>query len=514
MKLPKLREGPWKTEFEGRLQEHEVSIYSNPDDTIMAVVLDKEKEKIKGAVIELFKVFFCSGALEEFVQTLPKEAITLTKHSSEHTAKFLILNTDPSYAKMDGESFADEVDALLQKIHSSSDTVKDVARAYDLHLTELSKADESTKAEFFAQPITFFALSTSNQAQQLRQATIKIIKGDILFGLTKDSLPAREPLNLFEKTAVLDGKKEERKHIMHLIIEGALLSNIPVVIFDSNHSFDGLNVPTKNISGLHQFKVDFEPIGFPVKEFFPIEDVKIDLDMVSPIGLMQAFGVGEGKASQIIIDLMKKESFQNIKQMIERLNSIDVGGEITKSDIYKAARIIKLIDTIYPNFFDSKNNIQEISKNWVKAIGRAGIINIESLDERQTLILVHNVLKGILDYYKKMGETNEVNAMVFIADAEKFVGLQQKNAMGKEILQALNELKNFGVGYVFEAESANKLLGDASKNAETQIYIVEKNEASLKLPTRKQYRVRTRPGLSECMESLPETIPAKTKIKK
>ncbi|MDO8537976.1 MAG: hypothetical protein Q7S21_03775 [archaeon] len=512
MKLPKLREGPWRIVFEGKILEHDVIIYSNPEDTLMVLVLDKEKEKIKGAVIELFKILVSKGALEEFIETLPKEAITMIKHSANETIKYLVLSSPASYAKMDEEAFPNEVDSLLQKIHSSTDTVREVAKAYDLNLQELSRADEETKSAFFSNPIMFFGLATSNSVQGQKEgyAPIKIIKGDIILGLTKDNLIARESLSLFAKTAIFDGTIEERKHAMHLIIEGVLLSNIPAVIIDSSNSFDGLNVPSKNLTGLQQFKVDFEPIGFPIKDFTPMTDVKVDLNLVSPQGLLQLFGAGEGKSSQIIIDLMKKESFQNIQQIIDRLNEVEDSGDTTKYDVFKAGRILKLIDSVYPNFFNSRNDIAEISKNWVKAIGRAGIINLESLDQRQALLLTHNLFKGILEHYKKIGETSNISSMIFLTDAEKFFGQQEKNIISAEILQIMNEFNSYGIGYVFESQTANKLAIEASRNADTQLYVVEKTEIGLKLSNKKQYRVKTRPGLSECMETTSQ-IPAKKK---
>lgn len=512
MKLPKLREGPWRIVFEGKVLDHEVIIYSNPEDTLMVLVLDKDKDKVKGAVIELFKILVSKGALEEFIETLPKEAITFIKHSSEQTIKYLVLNSPANYAKMEEEIFAKEVDSLLQKIHSSAETVRDVAKAYDLNLQELSRADEETKAAFFSNPIMFFGLATASSAQQQQGlAPVKIIKGDIILGLTKDNLSAREPISMFQKTAIFDGSQADRRHTMHLLIEGALLSNIPAVIFDSSSSFEGLNSPSKNITGLQQFKVDFEPIGFPVKNFAAMQEVRIDLNLISPMALAQLFGMGEGKSIQIIIDLMKKESFQNIAQMIESLGELEIGGDTTKYDIFKAARIMKLIDTIYPNFFDSKNDVAEISKNWVKAIGRAGIINMEALDARQSLLLTHNLLKGILEHYKKDGETAGINSMIFITEAERFISLQQKNTASQEILKILNELNAYGIGYVLEASSANKLAVDASRNAETHINIIEKNEIALRLPQGKQYRIKTRPGLSECTENAAEIAVKKTK---
>jgi hypothetical protein len=511
MKLPKLREGPWRIVFEGMVQEHEVNIFSNTESVLMVLILEKEKDKVSGAVIELFKVLVSKGALEEFIETLPKDAISLISHSKDETIKYLVLGSTSSYSVIEENAFADEVDKLLQKIHSSSETVKNVAKAYDLNLLELHKSGEETSNAFFSNPIMFFGLSTSNKSGAIHEShtSVKIIKGDVILGLTKDKLAAREPLSLFEKSAVFDGKKAERKHILHLIIEGALLSNIPAVIFDFNNSFEGLNVPSKNITGLQQSKVDFEPIGFPVKNFTPLQDVKIDLDLVSAQTLIELFGIGEGNAAKILTDLMKRESYQDIPQMIKKLNQSGFDEAITKSDIYKAGRILKLIDVSYPNFFDSKNNIAEVSKNWVKAIGRAGVINMDSLDNRQALLLLNNLLKGILEHYKKQGETSSVKTMIFISEAERFFGLGLKNIASEEIVNTLNELKDFGIGYVFEAKSANKLNPNASKNLESQIYVIEKNEVGLKLANRKQYRVRTRPGLSECMEDLSETIAKK-----
>ena len=68
----RLAEGPWKEMFKGVFEDYGVEIYSNPESVILVSILEKEADVVKGAVVELYKVFSAKGELQGFM-TAPVE---------------------------------------------------------------------------------------------------------------------------------------------------------------------------------------------------------------------------------------------------------------------------------------------------------------------------------------------------------------------------------------------------------------------------------------------------------
>jgi hypothetical protein len=46
----RVREGPWKTIFKGTLEGYEIEISTNPESLMLIMVLEKNGDKIEGAV--------------------------------------------------------------------------------------------------------------------------------------------------------------------------------------------------------------------------------------------------------------------------------------------------------------------------------------------------------------------------------------------------------------------------------------------------------------------------------
>ncbi len=500
MQVFKIGEGPWSKLFDGTFQENLVEIYKNPESIILVLIYEKEKDKVVGAVVELFKIFHSTGETEGFVETLPREVIVLTKHDPKETLKFLLLGSTPSYVKWNEKEFTDEVDNLLKKLKTSSAMIKDVSKAYELTLNELEKSPDNIKEAFFSQPLLIPLVSTYAHPPEAGKGVGFIPKGEIILGLTKEKNQVVEPLSLFAKTVVSEGKAEDRNHVLHLLLESALLSNVAVVLFDWNELFSGLSEASKDLEDLQKYKVGAEPIGFPVKHFKLLEQIVVDLNLTNPKGLTELFGVGDNVVNNVIVSTLQKNKVSGIKELIEKVRAIKPSDEPTAFEINKAARILVLMDLRYPRLFIGKNNIDEISKNWLKAIGRAGIIDFQDIDSRAGLIAAHNLIKGILEHYKAKGSTASLKTVVVLPDAKRVISTESTGILSKEIAENLNEIGNYGVGYSIATEKLIDISAEITKNAEAKINIVSGNDVGINLKGRKSYRVLLRPGLSKCSE--------------
>jgi len=498
-KLFKISNGPWNKLFEGKFVDHEVDIYSNPDSIMLVLIWDKKGDKYKGAVVELFKVFASLGETENFVETLPREVLVLTKHSQEETIKFFLLGGTPSYIKYDENTFIREVDEQLKRLGTSSAMIKDVSKAYDLTLKDLREADESIKNAFFAQPLLVPVVATATHAEVGATHVSALGTGEFFLGLTQDKNKVIEPISLFLKTMITGGKVAERAHFLHLLIEGSLLSGIPVVAFDQRSNFDGLGQASKDHAGLQKYLVEDDPIGFPTKHFYPTKQVYADLEFVSPEGLIDIFGVGDSDVSKLIIKIMRKEPAPNMEELISKIRKFKPEGDSpTAFEIFKAARVLTLIDSKYPGLFGGKNNLEELSKSPSKGIGRVGLIHLEESDLRSAIIIVHNIMNGLLQLKKKKGAMKNVKLVAVIPNAEQVIPKDNTGVYANELANVLTELNKYGIAFAMGADSIIDIVPAVAKINESKINVVGGNEVGVQLKSRKSYRVLLRPSLSTC----------------
>ncbi len=496
----KLVEGPWKTVFSGKIENHSVEILSNSEELILVMILDESNGKKSGAVLELFKTFNSVGETETFIETLPREVIGLIKHDESQTVKFLILGSGPTYAKYDEREISKELSELFKKIKSASVIVNDVSKAYNLTLKELSQCNEKTKQAFFGEPLLAPMLSKQAFAREHvhEMAESKYSEGEIVLGITKEGIQIKEPTYLFSKTIVYGGTVKERMRSINVIIEGLLLSNIPVAIFDSNKTFNSLREPSRNPRDLKKFKIEAGPIGFPVKDFNAAKDIKADLKFVEADSLLESFGVGKNPLNALLKKVFIEGGFRQITEIVERIKKEKEQGDITEFQKNKASRILRLIDFRYPEMFDSENNISEISRKWLRGLGRAGLINLSEIDDRQKIIITNNLLKGLVEFYKQSGPTKEIRTVVVLPEANKIIPLNESSGLALEILNSIIEGEQYGIGWLLGTENITDLKQEIRQKVAATISIVRENDIGVELADKKPYRATIRCSLSEC----------------
>ncbi|AJF60249.1 MAG: hypothetical protein QT03_C0001G0754 [archaeon GW2011_AR10] len=493
MEIFKLSDGPWKKLFEGAFEENEVNIYSNPKSIILVLIFEKESGKTSGVVVEMFKVFFSVGEVEGFVETLPREIILLTKHDEKETLKFLVLGSRPSYIKWEEQQFMAETDTMLKRLKTSSTLIKDVSKAYDLTLQELSEAHESAQKAFFTQPLLVPLLSTSSH--ETESGIAGIAKGEIIFGLTKKQEQVLEPINLFNKTIIFGGREHDRRHVLKVIAESALLSSIPVVVLDWNNVFKSLNDASKDLDGLKKYKVGIDPIGFPVKILKPVEEIKVDLNCTNAKGLAEVFGIGDNIITKIIVDTLRDNRVSGISELIEKVKATTPGEEPNIYELNKAVRILSLISQRYPGLFEGKNDYANIVAGTGKSIGRAAIIDLSGVDDRVKLLVGHNIFNGLLKQFKGKDKTGKPPVLI-VPHAKIFVGAEKASVISAESIIVISELGKIGVGYALEEENALDIAKEVANSTEAKITIIKENDISVQLKGRQSYRVFVRPTLS------------------
>lgn len=496
----KLSEGPWKEIFTGRFNEYEIEIFTNPDALILVAIYEREEGKKIGVVLELYKIFYSIGDLDDFIETLPREVIAITKHDEKITQKFFLLGSTPTYVKYEEDEVIKEVERLIRKLQTSAKMIKDVSKAYNITFKELSECEEGIRDAFFSQPLLVPIVSTASHSITTSKPELSDFSGEAILGITRESTIVKEPISLFKKTIITEGNNEDRLHLMRILAESYLISNTATVVFDWGDSFSGLSSPTKNREGLKKYKVGIEPIGFPMKEFSVPETVKVDLHTVDGYGLIESFAAANDIVSDTIIKVIDERNFKSINEIVERVKQIETEGDFSEFQQLRAVRLLRLIDLRYPELFSGENDIAEISKNWFRGIGRAGIVKLSEIDERASLIIVQSVIRGILNYYKKEGPAKGIKSAIIIPEADKIINSQNENSLSKNIANDLDELGKYGVAYVLSADKKSDFSRKILGSAEAKLSIIRDNDIGVELKDRKQYRVLIRPSLSKSSE--------------
>ncbi len=498
MELFRIANGPWEKLFSGKFQQHEVELYSNPEKILMVLVFEKKLDRVEGAIVELYKVMHATGDAEAFVETLPREALVITKHDESQTMKFLLLGSKPAYVRWTEDDFTREVDSLVKRLSTSATLTKDVSKAYELTLEEISEANESVQSAFFAQPMLTPLLATASHttAEDIGDKVVKsVTKGEVIIGLTRDRQKVVEPLALFMRTIVTDGEPKDRKRVLQVIIEGALLSSTPAIIFDRDNSYQKMAQGSRNSAELQKYMVDLDPIGFPVKILTPGESVVVDLNTLSTEGFAEILGVGEKDFARILKMVLAKGKVKSTAELIEAIANTRQTEEFSEFQIQKTARIMKLAEIIYPNIFGGENNVEDMVKGSSANIARATVIRVDSVDEKAAALIAHSILRSLSAFVKGM-EGRNVKAIAVIPEAGKILPNEKELIVSREISEMLREFQKNGLAFAVSAGSMIDLRADLRKECETNLSIVSGNDVSVQMKNRKGYRVLVRPTLS------------------
>jgi hypothetical protein len=291
-----------------------------------------------------------------------------------------------------------------------------------------------------------------------------------------------------------------------VIAESALLSNIPAIIFDWTNAFNRIGEASKNIEELEKYQVKMDPIGFPVRRSAPADGIVIDINLLSTDGIAEIFGIGEKNFSRILKMVLSSGNFSSINELAEKISSVKQTDEFSEYEILKAARIMKLIEVIYPGFFKGGNEISEMaSSSGNSKIARTSVFDLSSLDKRAAILFSYSIIRGLLEHHKKTGLSNSVKSLLVIPEAGKIMPNDNEMILSKEIISLLKQGKAYGLAFALSTNQIIDLSGEIRKECEAQINIVSENDVGVQLKNRKAYRVLVRPTLSKDGASEKET---------
>ncbi|MBU0636535.1 hypothetical protein KKE06_05920 [Candidatus Micrarchaeota archaeon] len=501
------KNGPWNPFFEGQSGQHETQLLFDGQSTVLSLVWEIKGNETIGVALEWLRVFVANKNPSTLFEKTGFDCLEIAKKESGEIHWFVLIKSTPSYAPLDQDKIDQEMDGAYFRIHGTEKKLLALAKTLDLGLTTIEDSSENEKSVFFGSPIIHKMLSHKLVHEKQKMETPQefvsqtvVPHGEFLLGLDKQKQLIKEPFGLFRRTLIVEGETNDRLHAMHIMIESALLSSIPSIVFDDQDFFEGTHRPTTDATQLKKANINLEPIGFPLASFSVPSNVRISLSTIDIDAILELFRAGKTPAIQTVQSILSTNQATNLSQLIEAIQVQIPSGETTAYQLKKAVRIVMLIEKTYPGFFNGPNDMKELSKSWGSGFGRVGLLSLNGLDERIKTILFHSLLREFIQYYKSIKENRPVKAMIFLPETSFLFPRHPKWRIQKIILDDLREASSVGVGSVISTEKPAEITPQLTGESQSQISIVNQDDIGVRIEHRKPYRVILRPPLSECTE--------------
>ena len=506
MPLLKIAQGPWTLLLKGSVKDRELEIYTNPQTTLYVQILQQENGRYTNGVCEFYKPYLATGDVSGFVQTLPREVVVLTAHQPDETHTFLLLGSSPISLAWDEGLVLEQTDILLKKLDMGSTLLGDVAKAYDITLKPMNENPPPIAEAFFAIPLLYPVMATHAHSSgekenpspaQVASGHMGALPGEFVLGTTNTGLMVKEPISFFKKVGVFNARIEHRTHILQVIAEGALFSNIPVVIVDWKNEFSVMRNPNPDIKWLHEQKIEGDPIGFPLKEFNAPENLKLELSLAYPEGLAEVLGMEGNELGQNLIRFLHEHRVGTVGEANGVLRQLPPSETFNAFQIASTMRILHLLDQTYPGLFTGMNPIEEISKSWFQSIGRVGVLRLQNVPPKLRRLLVYTLLRGIYEMYSQKGVSGRVRSLLVIPEAAQLFDLNTEPLLSKEIERLLGGSMNQDVGFILSSAHEIDLPKSLMSILDAKIGVVSGREAAVTLTGRKNYRASIRDTYSQ-----------------
>ena len=504
----RLPQGPWEPIFAGVILGYEVEVLSNASSNLLSAIYEVQDGKKVSAVLEMYKPLFVRGETESFVETLPRKITLLISHSKQETLKFMIVDSEPSYVTYEQEAMSREVERLLENTERFTGVVKEVSKAYDIEIKEITEVDERRQQSFYGMPIVSLLVTPKLSAHAEHGAmteSLPIGEGEIILGITRKGQAVKEPLSFFSRTVITGGSDSDRLKAIHVMAESSILSGIPAIILDFSGSFSRMNYPNKESTALSEFGLNFEPIGLPFAQT-SADKIRIDMRRVNAKGLLELFEVSDPTVVRLIASAFDNKAMLALKEAEHFIITYPLSEEINEYKKSKALRILRLIDSRYAGMFRASPDVNELMKGWLKGLGKAYVLRFSPEDRRLNSLLLESLTAGI--YTEFMTSETPRRAFLFIEKGEQF--LRQEGASASSNASASNIIRSSDKGLYFavDAYDSANLSEKIKMSANARISVIAENDIGVQLKGKQSFRAILRPGITEFVQPLEATGPS------
>jgi hypothetical protein len=278
----KIDYGPWEPVFAGKAYGHDVEIIVNPENFYLVFIYESLGDKKISAIVEGYKALYARGAIEAFVNTLPKPSLGIIKNNGDKTQKVFFISFDALFLDFNQEDFLKKLDYSLEKNIESVNTIVELGRTSSIELKELNESSIKDYFQIIGDPFVMRVLLSPKRTggmtkidfkeEDMEQSTPKI-----QLGLTKNREIVLERSRSLYRTQISGAKEKEVLYCTYIVSENLLLEGKQLIIFDRNAYFDGLASASKNDLPLKEQLVEYEPAGFPTKKIIAKQNLKVSI---------------------------------------------------------------------------------------------------------------------------------------------------------------------------------------------------------------------------------------------
>ncbi len=500
MDILKLPFGPWVKLFSGEFQNNPINLYQNPDKDILTIVFDGKGKDLKGMVVMFNKIYVVAGDVQHFASAIKRDVILIEKHTQDSSVKFAIIPAHPKYVGLKAEELSNAVQEMNKDLDLISGSIKEIGKAYNIEFTSMKVVGKEIEMQFYSEPLMMISSAAVRSSGETSASSIKTKTGGAInatgefdFGLTSDNTIAKVSVQSLLNTIVSSSLEQNRAAITQVLVEGALLNNVPALIFDMDSKFKGISLPSNDTSKFAESKMKLEPIGFPTKKFVAGKDIHVDLNLLPKGVFSQAFNLGDNEAAKFIEETIfeSKGSITSIKEIFEKLQR----KQGNKFQLNRATRFLKVIERSNENVLGGKNQIDNIIGAWRGSMGRVSHIDLSDYSQEVGILMVYSVLETVLQKFKKENHSKSIGGFVIIPHSEAMFG-EKENAMQAEFIKLSNECQNYGLGCCFVAETRHAINHGIVESTTLDVEVIAEREVALKEIAGRPYRVKVRPTLS------------------
>ncbi len=477
--------GPWTKIISGQWGTYPLTIYQNPEKLLLLVLFEKEGDKLKGLLVLMKKALVVEGDLSKFLVSQKRELTLIEKFSKDFVARFLLVGSSPAYVDYSQAALVNAVRVQYGELQALSKIASEVASTYDVSARDLKDASDEQAQILLGDPFAMLAYSPVPQAGGFESRSASSLSGvRVQVGIDRLKQPVNVKLDSLRSVLVVGESEEKRLHMVHVLMESALLNNIPAIAFDAMGAFSGLALPNKNSANFETYKMTAIPLGFPFKAYELEKGLFVDLSLVSSDLFLQTFGLEKSDLSPLLKRAYEKkaEKMASLGDLVLELSNTSEDSEFSRYAINKAIRAIEVIQKTHPSLF-GKNLSTDLTMPFQSSVGKVIYVNLYGQPEKIQALIVESILKPFYSVHAPQLST----FLAFQKDAKE---------LSPEMMLGLQALSQAGFGFAIQSQNEP----DEKAGAALKIELIG-DEAVATEKGEKQKRFVPRPGYSHCSET-------------
>ncbi len=383
--------GPWTKLLTAQWKDYPLQIHENPEHVLLVLLFEKKDNEVSGVLVLQRKPYFLEGDLSKVMLAQKRDLTFIEKRTKGGSQQYVLVDATPAFIPYSQEALEQEIVKQYGELESVGKILKKMLEeSGHVKVREARKLEESEVQPLLGDPLSLLALL---QGRVVLPAEPEV-RGPLGTDLHKQIVDV--PLRQMRGTRIVGGTHEKRLHVLHLLLENALMNHTPCLVFDSEEAFGGLAVPNAEAEGLDRFGRS-KPVGFTMKDYRLGKSLFIDLELVDAGLFLSAFGLEKANAAPLI-----QSTFEDKRAKTASL--ADLAMEVSKTPptqetpaflINRAARVLGVIQKGYADVF-AKNTSEEVVTPWKEEVGKVIRVNLAGQRPEIQQLAMFSLLKGIL----------------------------------------------------------------------------------------------------------------------